>query len=141
MISRRLALRTGLGTLLAMAGRSAAARAQTPPGPTIMRKEIFRQALPTMPGKEVVVISLDYAPGAGSTRHRHPSQVFAYVAKGAVVSQLEGQAAVRYGEGEMWYEAPGTIHLGSRNASATEPARLVAFFVADHGQTLTEPLG
>ena len=141
MISRRRALQTTLGSLaVVMAGRTLDADAQSSQAGPVTRTEIFRQALPNVWGKEVIVVSIEYAPGAGSTKHRHPGPVFAYVARGAIVSQLGTEPPATYGEGEMWYEAPGAIHSISRNASGTEPAKLIAFFVADQKQVLTEPI-
>jgi quercetin dioxygenase-like cupin family protein len=142
MISRRLALQTTFGAMAAalMAGRPMNAEAQPAPAGAVVGKEIFRQALPNVPGKEVVVVSVEYSPGAGSTRHRHPGPVFAYVVHGAIVSQLGTQEPVTYEEGEMWYEPPGRIHGISRNASAIEPAKLITFFVADQKQVLTEQI-
>jgi quercetin dioxygenase-like cupin family protein len=141
MISRRRALQTTLGALaVVMAGRTREGGAQSSQSEPVTRTEIFRQALPNLRGKEVIVVSIEYAPGAGSTKHRHPGPVFAYVAHGAIVSELGSGPPVTYGEGEMWYEAPGAIHSISRNASEIEPAKLVAFFVADQKQVLTEPI-
>jgi quercetin dioxygenase-like cupin family protein len=141
MISRRRALQTTLSALaVVMAGRTRDGNAQSSQSAPVTRTEIFRQALANVRGKEVIVVSIEYAPGAGSTKHRHPGPVFAYVARGAIVSQLGTAPPVTYGEGEMWYEAPGAIHSISRNASETEPAKLVAFFVADQKQALTEPI-
>jgi quercetin dioxygenase-like cupin family protein len=141
MISRRHALQTTLGALAAViAGRTPDADAQSSQARPVIRTEIFRQALPNVRGKEVIVVSIEYAPGAESTKHRHPGPVFAYVARGAIVSQLGTGLPVTYGEGEMWYEAPGAIHSISRNASGTESATLIAFFVADEKQVLTEPI-
>jgi len=141
MMSRRRALETALGALVAgLAGQTPGATAQTSKTQPVTRTEIFRHALPNVRGKEVIVISIEYAPGSGSTRHRHPGPVFAYVVRGAVVSQLGGDAPVTYGEGEMWYEPPGALHSVSRNASETDGAKLIAFFVADQNQILTEPV-
>ena len=141
MISRRQALQSALGALAAaMAGRPLDADAQASQARPVVRTEIFRQALPNVPGKEVIVVSIEYVPGAGSARHRHPGPVFAYVARGAIVSQLGTDLPATYGEGEMWYEPPGAIHSTSRNASETEPAKLITFFVADQKQVLTEPI-
>lgn len=141
MISRRRALQTTLGALAAvMAGRTLDADAQPSEAGSVTRTEIFRQALPNVRGKEVIVVSIEYGPGSGSTRHRHPAPVFAYVARGTIVSELGTEPPVTYGEGEMWYEPPGAIHSVSRNASETEPARLVTFFVAEQKQVLTEPI-
>jgi quercetin dioxygenase-like cupin family protein len=139
MLTRRLALQTALGAFTAIAAARTESHGQvTPAG--VARREILRQALPNAPGKEVVVISLDYAPGAASSLHRHPSPVFGYVARGAIVSQIGDQPVRTYQQGEMFYEPPGGVHSGSHNASTTAPATLVAFFVADPGQTLTEPV-
>jgi quercetin dioxygenase-like cupin family protein len=141
MISRRRALHTTLGAIaVVMAGRTLDGDAQSSQAEPVTRTEMFRQALPSVRGKEVIVISMEYAPGAKSTKHRHPGPVFAYVARGAIVSQLGTEPPVTYGEGEMWYEAPGAIHSISRNASEMESAKLVAFFVADQKQVLTEPI-
>jgi quercetin dioxygenase-like cupin family protein len=142
MISRRCALQTTLGAMAAlMVGRAPDADAQPYPGRPVRSMEIFRQVLPNVPGKEVVVVSVDYAPGAGSTKHRHPGPVFGYVVRGAIVSQLGTEPPVTYEEGEMWYEPPGAAHSTSRNASETGPAKLLTFFVADQKQVLTEPIG
>jgi quercetin dioxygenase-like cupin family protein len=141
MISRRRALQTTLGALaVVMAGGTRDGAAQSSQAKPVTRTEMFRQALPDVRGKEVIVVSMEYAPGAESTKHRHPGPVFAYVARGAIVSQLGTEPPVTYGEGEMWYEAPGAIHSISRNASETESAKLIAFFVADQKQVLTEPI-
>jgi quercetin dioxygenase-like cupin family protein len=141
MIDRRRALQATLGTLATLiVGRTLDAEAQAARDRTVRSTEIFRHALPNIPGKEVVVISVDYAPGAGSTKHRHPVPVFAYVVRGAIVSQLGMEPPVTYSEGEMWYESPGTVHSTSRNASETDPAKLITFFVAGQRQTLTEPI-
>ena len=142
MISRRRALQSTLGTIVALtAGRALDVSAtQMSPTAPATGKEIFRQALPNIRGKEVVVVSIDYTPGAESTRHRHPGPVFAYVARGAIVSQLGNEPAVTYYEGEMWYEPPGIAHSISRNASTTESAKLITFFVADQKEVLIEQI-
>ncbi|WP_455775687.1 cupin domain-containing protein, partial [Burkholderia stabilis] len=88
---------------------------------------IMRQAVPEAPGKFAVVATVDYAPGEASEAHRHLGSVFAVVSKGEVLSQVNGGPLRRYRAGEGWYEAPGSRHQVSRNASATEPAQLVVF--------------
>jgi quercetin dioxygenase-like cupin family protein len=90
-----------------------------------------------MEDKEVTVITLAYAPGGSSPPHRHPCPVFVYVLEGTVVSQVEGQPPATYHQGQMFYEAPNLVHAVSRNASTTQPAKLLVFFVGDKGQTLT----
>ncbi|TEU63722.1 cupin domain-containing protein, partial [Burkholderia cepacia] len=83
--------------------------------------------VPEAPGKLAVVATVDYAPGQASEAHRHLGSVFAVVSKGEVLSQVNGGPLHRYRAGEGWYEAPGSRHQVSRNASATEPAQLVVF--------------
>ena len=101
---------------------------------------LMQQALPDVPGKHVVMLTVHYAPGASSDAHIHPGSVFAYVLEGAVVSQLEGQPARTYRQGESWYETPRIRHLVSRNASTTQPATLLVFAIAGVGEPIKLPL-
>jgi len=82
---------------------------------------IMQQAVPEASGKLAVVATVDYAPGQASEAHRHLGSVFAVVSKGEVLSQVNGGPLHRYRAGEGWYEAPGSRHQESRNASATSP--------------------
>ena len=99
-----------------------------------------RQKLPDVPGKQVVMVVVSYAPGQASTPHRHAGSVFAYVIVGEVVSQLQGQPPVTYKAGQSWYEPPLIPHLVSRNASATKPAKLLAWLLLDEGGQVKEKL-
>jgi quercetin dioxygenase-like cupin family protein len=87
--------------------------------------------LPNVPGKSATTVLVDFPPGAYTPRHRHPGSVMAFVLKGTLRSQLAGGAIGSYGVGQTWFEPPGTIHLFAENASATEPAQILAVFVAD----------
>jgi quercetin dioxygenase-like cupin family protein len=89
---------------------------------------------------EVIIISMDYAPGAGTVKHRHPGPVFAYVTRGTIISQLGTAPPITFDEGQTWYEPPGAVHSTSRNASTTVPAKLIVFFVADRHEVLTIPI-
>ncbi|WP_407067716.1 cupin domain-containing protein [Mesorhizobium sp. CU2] len=104
---------------------------------------IFEQSLPNVPGKKIVAVRVDYPPGAKSTPHTHaPSAfIFAYVLAGQIRSQV-GDGPVRiYKTGEKFYEAPGSQHRVSENASDTNPASLLAVFIVDDGDTpLTTPM-
>ena len=95
----------------------------------------FEHAIPNIPGKSLTAFVVDYAPGGASPAHVHSKSgfVFAYVVSGAIDSQVNGGPKRVYHAGESWYEDPGSHHNVSRNASATEPARLLAVFVADTG--------
>ena len=91
-----------------------------------------------MPGKRLTAIVVTYAPGAKSARHHHAGGVWAYVLSGAIRSQnsATGPAKV-YRAGDSFFEPPGSEHLLSENASATEPASLLAVHIADDGAGLT----
>lgn len=100
--------------------------------------------IPNLPGKRLVSVVVDYAPGAASTSHRHARSAFiyAYVLLGEVQSQVDDEPARVYGVGETWIEKPGAHHQVSRNASDTKPARLLAVFILDDAdKQLTIPDG
>ena len=102
----------------------------------------FDQAIPNIEGKSLVAVVVDYAPGAASLPHTHAKSafIFAYVVSRAIESQVNDQPKRVYHAGESWYETPGSSHRVSRNASASEPARLLAVFVVDSDdKTLTAP--
>jgi quercetin dioxygenase-like cupin family protein len=103
---------------------------------------VFKQDLPnlTMDGWEVTVSHVDYAPGRVGAIHHHPGFVLAYVLEGAIVTKISGQGDERtYTAGQMFYEQPGATHEVSRNASASQPAKLLAMIFAKKGATLTTP--
>ena len=101
---------------------------------------LMKHRLADMTGKEASVITVDYAPGAASDPHLHPGSVFAYVLEGAVISQLEGEKPVTYTKGQSWYESPKKPHVVSKNASKTEPAKLLVFLLSQEGESLVTPL-
>jgi quercetin dioxygenase-like cupin family protein len=84
-------------------------------------------------GKEGLMLTVEYAPGASSTRHRHNAHTFVYVLEGSVVMQVDGGAPVTLGPGQTFYESPSDIHAVSKNASDSKPAKFVVFFVKDKG--------
>ncbi len=92
----------------------------------------FKHVIPNSPGKTITSLVVDYGPGVKSKPHRHGSAfVIAYVLSGSIKSQVEGEAAKVYKAGESWTEAPGAHHVISENVSDTEPAKLLAIFIAD----------
>ncbi len=90
------------------------------------------EKLPNVPGKSITTVLVDFPPGAYSPRHRHPGSVTAFVLIGEVRSQLDGGPVGTFGVGQTWFEPPGTIHDFVGNTSATEPAQLLAIFIADN---------
>ena len=113
-----------------------AARAADEVAPQVQR--VLAEKLPNAPGKTLTAVVVSYAPGGKSAKHRHAGSVFVYVLSGAIRSEnsATGPAKV-YRAGETFFEPPGSEHLVSENASATEPASLLAVFVADDGAQLT----
>jgi quercetin dioxygenase-like cupin family protein len=94
---------------------------------------VFDQELPNVPGKSLRAVLVEYAPGAGSPSHRHPTSAFIYarVLEGAIRSKVNDVPERTYQTGESWAEKPGDHHQVSKNASTTEPAKLLAIFVVD----------
>jgi quercetin dioxygenase-like cupin family protein len=101
-------------------------------------KPVRAEKLPNVPGKSLTAVVVNYAPGGKSASHHHAGSVFAYVLSGAIRSENSATGPARvYQTGESFFEPPGSAHLVSENASATEPASLLAVFVADDGAQLT----
>jgi quercetin dioxygenase-like cupin family protein len=131
MIPKVLLAALAAGALLAPAAR--AEPAQNPhQNPAVL--EVFDQPA-NVPGKSLQAVTVSYPPGARSAPHHHAKSAFimAYVISGAIRSQLEGEPARVYHAGETWSEYPGAHHTMSENASATEPAELLAVFLLDSG--------
>jgi quercetin dioxygenase-like cupin family protein len=97
---------------------------------------IFKHELPNVSGKSLVAVEVEYPPGAASPSHTHAKSAFiyAYVLSGEIISAVDNEEPRVYREGESWNEAPGAHHRVSRNASETEPAKLLAIFVLDSGE-------
>lgn len=100
---------------------------------------LLTKELSGIPGKEAVVLTVEYAPGASDAVHRHNAHVFVYVLEGAVVMQARGGEEVRLTPGQTFYEAPSDVHVVGKNASTTERAKFLAFFVKDAGAPLLVP--
>jgi quercetin dioxygenase-like cupin family protein len=98
---------------------------------------VYDHVLPNVPGKSIRGVLVEYAPGGKSPAHTHASSAFIYatVLEGAIRSQVNDGPATTYRAGESWSEFPGDRHNVSENASASEPARLLAVFVVDTGET------
>jgi quercetin dioxygenase-like cupin family protein len=118
----------------ALAAFASAAHAEDP----VVAKPVQSEKLPNVPGKSITAVQVSYAPGGKSTSHHHAGSVFVYVLSGQVRSEVSGQGPAKvYKAGETFFEPPGSTHLVSENASATEPASILAVFIADDGAKLT----
>jgi len=102
--------------------------AQEPTVTTLMTKE-----LTDIPGKEVVLLMVEYAPGDADAIHRHNAHGFVYVLEGSVVEQVKGGKPVTLKAGQTFYEGPDDVHVVGRNASRTRPAKILAVLVKDKG--------
>ena len=120
--------------------RRAGAQGQTPPA--MPRPPVFVHDLPnvSLDGWEVTVSHVDYPPGRVGAMHHHAGFVLAYVLEGAIIAKISGQGEEKtFRVGQMFYEPPGATHEVSKNASQTEPAKLLAMIFAKKGSTLTTP--
>jgi quercetin dioxygenase-like cupin family protein len=130
--TRRAAHAALIGLLCLLAARAVAE------GPTVT--PLLEKDLAGLPGKEGVMLTVEYAPGASSSKHRHNAHTFVYVLEGAVVMQVEGGAAVTLGPGQTFYESPEDIHSVSKNASDSHPAKFLVFFVKEKGAPPVVPV-
>ena len=90
-------------------------------------------------GKEGSMVMVEYAPGGSDAAHRHNAYTFVYVLEGAVVMQVKGGQEVTLGPGQTFHESLGDVHTVSRNASTTQPAKFLVFFVKEKGAPITVP--
>jgi quercetin dioxygenase-like cupin family protein len=94
---------------------------------------LMTKDLPDVPGKEGMIEIVDFAPGEASQVHRHNADLFVYVLEGSIVTQLKGGSPQAVHAGDVFYESPSDVHTVSRNASETQPAKLLVFYVKAKG--------
>ena len=99
---------------------------------------LFQTDLPDIEGREAVVLEVVYPPGVASASHRHNAHTFVYVLEGTVEMQVAGGELLKLVAGQTFYETPNDIHSVSRNASDTEPAKILVFFIKMKGAAMTE---
>ena len=97
---------------------------------------LFTKPLPEAPGKEIKVITVNYAPGAIDPIHRHDAHVIVYVLEGEIEMQVRGGTLERLGPGQVFYESPKDVHTVSRNASKTKPAKFLVFFLRNKAEPI-----
>ena len=128
-----------------MSATAPAAAEQAAPATTVATRAtevtaLLKQVLADVSGREVMMITLDIPPGGGSEPHRHPGHhVFGYVLEGSYKLKLDQGDEKILTKGQTFYEAPGQLHAVSANASATEPAKVLAVIVAESGKPVTVP--
>ena len=101
---------------------------------------LMSKDLTECPGKEGLMITVVYPPGASDPVHRHNAYAFLYVLEGSVVMQLKGGKAVTLTSGQTFYEGPNDIHVVGRNASNTKPAKFIVFLVKEKGAPVLIPV-
>jgi quercetin dioxygenase-like cupin family protein len=101
--------------------------------------ELISKDLPECPGKEGLMITVEYPPGSVDPIHRHNAHGFIYVLEGSIVMQVRGGKEVTLTPGQTFYEGPEDVHVVGRNASLTKPAKFVVFFVKDKGAPVLVP--
>jgi quercetin dioxygenase-like cupin family protein len=102
---------------------------------TLISKDLVEK-----PGKELLMITVEHAPGGSSPIHRHNAQAMVYVLEGSVVMQLKGGKQVTLTPGQTFYEGPDDIHIVDRNASKTQPAKFLVLLVKDKGAPALVPV-
>jgi quercetin dioxygenase-like cupin family protein len=102
--------------------------------------ELFSKDLADLPGKEGLMITVEYPPGSKDPIHRHNAHGFIYVLEGSIVMQVRAGKEVTLTPGQTFYEGPNDVHVVGRNASQTQPAKFVVFFVKDKGAPVVIPV-
>ena len=95
--------------------------------------------LPEFPGKEVLMITVEYPPGSTDPIHRHNAHAFVYVLEGSIIMQVKGGKEVTLTPGQTFYEGPDDVHVVGKNASSTKRAKFVVFFIKDKGAPVLVP--
>ena len=119
--------------LFTLAGRLTAQEAVVTP---LMTKE-----LADLPGKEALMITVEYPPGSSDPVHRHNAHAFVYVLEGSVVMQVKGGKQVTLTPGQTFYEGPDDVHVVGRNASSTKPARFLVLLLKNKRAPVLVPAG
>jgi quercetin dioxygenase-like cupin family protein len=100
---------------------------------------LFSKDLTDFPGKEGLMITVEYPPGSSDPIHRHNAHAFVYVLEGSIVMQVRGGKEVTLTPGQTFYEGPSDVHVVGRNASQTKPAKIVVFLAKDKGAPVLVP--
>lgn len=133
-MSSRIAAVVAFSVALALGSASTLSAQQSSVSAPLMSKD-----LPEFAGKEVVMSTVTYPAGVASAPHRHDAHTFVYVLEGSVVMQVEGGQPMTLVPGQTFYENPTDVHATSKNASQTQPAKILVFMIKDKGKPATRP--
>ena len=121
-----------VATLCLMTSAAIAQQAKVTP---LMSKDLTEN-----PGKEALMIMVEYPPGSSDPIHRHNAQAFVYVLEGSIVMQVKGGEQVTLTPGQTFYEGPDDVHVVGRNASSTKPAKFLVFLIKNEGAPVLVPV-
>jgi quercetin dioxygenase-like cupin family protein len=133
--TKEATMTTKLVALVLLCLMTGTAMAQQPKVTELMSKD-----LPENPGKEMLMITVEHAPGGSSPIHRHNAHAMVYVLEGSVVMQVKGGKQVTLTPGQTFYEGPDDVHVVDRNASSTKPAKFLVFLIKDKGAPALVPV-
>jgi len=133
--TKEATMTTKLVALVLLCLMTGTAMAQQPKVTSLMSKDLAEN-----PGREVLVITVEHAPGGASAIHRHNAHAVVYVLEGSVVMQVKGGHQVTLTPGQTFYEGPDDVHVVDRNASDTRPAKLLVFMIKDKGAPAVVPV-
>ena len=125
--------------LFLIPGTLMAQQSDTTKAPQASVTALTSKDLPDFPGKEVLMITVDYPPGSVDPIHRHNAHAFIYVLEGSIIMQVKGGKEVTLTPGQTFYEGPDDVHVVGKNASSTKPAKFVVFFIKDKGAPVLVP--
>ncbi len=126
---------TALVALVLLCLMTGTAMAQQPKVTPLMSKDLTGN-----PGREALMITVEYAPGGSDPIHRHNAHAIVYVLEGSIVMQVKGGQQVTLTPGQTFYEGPDDVHVVSRNASSTKPARFLVFLIKNKGAPVLVPV-
>ena len=126
---------TTLVALLLLSLMTGTAMAQQAKVTPLMSKDLAEN-----PGKEALMIMVEYPPGSSDPIHRHNAQAFVYVLEGSIVMQVKGGEQVTLTPGQTFYEGPDDVHVVGRNASSTKPAKFLVLLIRDKGAPVLVPV-
>jgi quercetin dioxygenase-like cupin family protein len=134
----RIAHLFGFSALFCCGFVIAAGPAAKPPAAVVTT--LLTQPLENYPGKEALMLIVEYPPGSADPVHRHNAEAFVYVLEGSIVMGVAGGKPVTLNAGQTFHEGPGDVHTIGRNASDSKPAKFVVFLLKDAGKPALVPV-
>jgi len=130
---------TKLVALVLLCLMTGPAMAQQAKAPKAKVTSLMSKDLPESPGKEALMIMVEYPPGSVDPVHRHNAHALVYVLDGSIVMQVKGGKQVTLTPGQSFYEGPDDVHVVGRNASKTKPAKFIVVLIKDKGAPVVVP--